>query len=184
MPPGYRNVFLSRHGSVRASRLDPHYGAINVISGLTHVDLLWIAQRVENRIRFGHIDQQHVIDRHWRVVSFAAGSVFALLRWSANACGPVLSRIDILRAVAPGERYIAVTDVHPGGESLLHVCGLPRVEKVLGAIEVVESLGIDPADVAPDYWRHIHNRLSVGERPQPYTQTRHHAWLRRKRVMS
>jgi hypothetical protein len=88
----------------------------------------------------------------------------------------VLSRIDILRAVAPGERYITVPDVYPGGESLLRTSKGPRVEKVLQTI--------DPADVAPEYWRHVHNRLSVGERPQPYTQTRHHAWLRRKRVMS
>jgi Protein of unknown function (DUF2840) len=53
---------------------------------------------------------------------------------------------------------------------------------VLEAIEVVEALGIDPADVAPDYWRHVHDRLSA-DRPRSYTQSRHHAWLRRKRVM-
>jgi hypothetical protein len=32
-------------------------------------------------------------------------------------------------------------------------------------MEAVETLGIDPADVAPEYWRHVHNRLSVGDRP-------------------
>jgi hypothetical protein len=117
-------------------------------------------------------------------VSFPAGSIFAFVRWAANAYGTVLSRIDILRAVAPGERYITVPDVHPGGESLLRTSGWPRVEKVLQTIEATEALGIDPADVAPEYWRHVHNRLSVGDRPQPYTRTRHHAWLRRKRVMS
>jgi hypothetical protein len=56
--------------------------------------------------------------------------------------------------------------VHPGAVSLLHISGWPRVEKVLQAIEVAEALGIDPADVAPDYWRHVHNRLSAGDRPQ------------------
>jgi hypothetical protein len=151
---------------------------------LTHVEIVWIKQHIENRIRFGRIAQQHAIDHHSRVVSFAAGSVFAFLRWAGNAYGTVLSRIDILRAVAPGERYITVPNVHPGGESLLRASGWPRVEKVLQAIEAVEARGIDPADVAPDYWQHIHNRLSVGERPERYTQTRHHAWLRRKRVMS
>jgi Protein of unknown function (DUF2840) len=151
---------------------------------LTHVDLLWIRQRVENRIRFGKIDQEHVINRRWRVVSFAAGSVFAFVRWAGNAWGTVESRIDILRAVAPGEHYITVPDVRPGGESLLQTSGWPRVEKVLQTIEAVEALRINPADVAPDYWRHVHNRLSVGDRPQTYTRTRHQAWLRRKRVMS
>jgi hypothetical protein len=34
--------------------------------------VLWIRQRVENQV--GRIEQQHVIDRRWRVVSFARGS--------------------------------------------------------------------------------------------------------------
>jgi hypothetical protein len=150
---------------------------------LTHVELLWIKQRVENRIRFGRTDQEHVIDRHLRVVSFAAGSIFAFVRWAANDYGTVLSRIDILRAAVPGERYVTVPHVRPGGESLLRISGWPKVEKVLQAIEAVEGLGIDPADVAPDHWQHVHNRLSVGDRPRPYTRSRHHAWLRRRRVM-
>ena len=183
MAPDHRHVFLSRP-SAEAPKRDLRDGEIDVAPKLTHVEILWIRHRVENRIRFGRIDQQHVIDRHWRVVSFPAGSIFAFVRWAANAYGTVLSRIDILRAVAPGERYITVPDVYPGGESLLRTSSWPRVEKVLQTIEAVETLGIDPADVAPEYWRHVHNRLSVGDRPQSYTQTRHHAWLRRKRVMS
>ena len=175
-------VFL-RQQAARASRQDPHDSTIDAASELTHVDVLWIRQRVENRIRFGRIEQQHVIDRHWRVVSFAPASIFAFLRWASNAYGTAYSQIDILRAVAPGEGYVTAPHVHPGGDRLLHISGWPRVEKVLHAIEVVESLGVDPADVAPDYWRHVHNRLSAGDRPQHYTRTRHRAWLRRKRVM-
>ncbi len=150
---------------------------------LTHVELLWIRQRVENWIRFGRTDQEHVVDTYLRIVSFAAGSIFAFVRWAANDYGTVLSRIDILRAVAPGERYVTLPHVRPGGESLLRICGWPKVEKALQAIEAVEALGIDPADVAPEHWRHVHNRLSVGERPRPYTRSRHHAWLRRRRVI-
>ena len=152
--------------------------------GLTHVEILWIRQRVENRIRFGRILDRQVIDPHRCLVSFAAGSVFAFLRWASNAYGTVMSRIDILRAVAPGEGYVTIPDVNPGGESLLYTSGWPRVEKVLQTIEAVEARGIDPADAAPEYWRHVHNRLSVGERPRTYTETRHQAWLLRKRAIS
>jgi hypothetical protein len=175
--------FFLRQQGVRASRQDPHDSTIDAARELTHVDVLWIRQRVENRVRFGRIEQQHVIDRHWRVVSFAPESIFAFLRWASNAYGTAYSQIDILRAVAPGEGYVTAPDVHPGGDSLLQISGWPRVEKVLHAIEVVEALGIDPADAAPDYWRHVHNRLSADDRPQSYTRTRHHAWQRRKRVM-
>jgi hypothetical protein len=182
MAPVRRQTLLSRPGA-EASQQSLDDSAVEVAPELTHVDLLWIRQHVENRIRFGRIGQQHVIDGHWRVVSFAAGSIFALLRWAGNVHGTVQSRIDILRAVAPGEPYITVPDVRPGGDSLLHISGWPRVEKVLQAIDAVEALGIDPADVAPGYWQHVHNRLSVGDRPRSYTQSQHQAWLQRKRVM-
>jgi hypothetical protein len=164
--------------------LPSRHGAISDAPELTHVELLWIRQRVENRIRFGRIDRERVIDRYSRVVSFAAGSVFAFMRWTANDYGTALSRIDILRAVTPGERYVTIQNVRPGGDCLLQISGWPKVEKVLQVIDSIEALGIDPAEVAPDYWRHVHNRLSAGDQPRSYTQARHQAWLRRKRVMS
>jgi hypothetical protein len=94
-----------------------------------------------------------------------------------------VSRIDILRAVKPGERYSTVPYVRPGGESLLRLSGWPKVEKALQAIDIVDALGIDPADAAPDHWRHVHNRLSVNEKPRPYTRSRHQAWLHRRDIM-
>jgi hypothetical protein len=43
-------------------------------------------------------------------------------------------------------------------------------------------LGVDPADAAPDHWRHIHNRLTAGAAPHAYTRERHAAWLKRQRI--
>jgi Protein of unknown function (DUF2840) len=149
---------------------------------LTHVELEWVKSRIENWIRFGRTEEEHLIDSQRRVVSFAAGSVFALVRWAGNDYGTVLSRIDILRAVRPAEPFSTIPHVRPGGESLLHLSGWPKVEKVLQAIDAVAALGLDPADAAPDYWRHIHNRLSAGEQPRPYSQKRHRAWLNRRKL--
>jgi hypothetical protein len=154
------------------------------MSELTHVELVWVKGRIENRIRFGRIAEQRMITRQRREVSFAAGSIFAFVRWTSNDYGTVVSRIDILRAVGPGERYSTVPYVRPGGEILLRISGWPKVEKVLQAIDAIEALTINPADAAPDHWRHIHNRLSVGEQPRPYTQSRHQAWLHRRKVTS
>ena len=147
----------------------------------TYVELTWIEKRIENWIRFGRIAEEHAIDRERRIVSFAPGSIFAFVRWASNDYGTVASRIDILRAVRPGERYSTVPFVSPGGESLLRLAGWPKVEKVLQEIDAIEALGIDPADAAPEHWRHIHNRLSVGENPRPYTLARHQAWLHRRK---
>ena len=99
------------------------------MSELTHVELLWIKKQVENRIRFGRSVDQHIIDRQWRVVSFETGSIFAFVRWAGNEYGTTVSRIDILRAVAPGEGYITVPYVHPGGESLLQISGCPGLRR-------------------------------------------------------
>ena len=152
------------------------------LNDVTQVELLWIEKRIENRIRFGHIIDQTILDGRRRRVSFAPGSIFAFVRWASSEYGTVVSRIHILRAVAPGERYSTVPFVQPGGEILLNLARWPKVEKVFHAIEVVEALGINPADAAPEHWHHVHNRLSVNETPRPYTQTQHHAWLRRQRI--
>ena len=151
---------------------------------LTTVELLWLEKRIENRVRFGRHASEKVVDRNRRVLSFSPGSVFAFVRWTSNDFGTVLSRIDILRAVTPEQPYSTVPWITPGGESLLRLSGWPKVERVLQMIDVVEALGIDPADVAPDYWHHVHNRLSVNETPRAYTRSRHQAWLHRRRVMS
>ncbi len=152
------------------------------MNDFTTVELLWLEKRIENRIRFGRIAAEKILDRRRRVVSFAPGSIFAFVRWTANDFGTVISRIDILRAVPLGQRCSTVPWVAPGGESLLRLSGWPKVEKVLQLIDAVELLGIDPADAAPDYWHHIHNRLSVNETPRPYTRSRHQAWLQRRKI--
>ena len=64
----------------------------------------------------------------------------------------------------------------------LPIYGWPKVNQALQAIDAVEASGVDPADAAPDHWRHVHNRLTAGEQPRPYTLARHKAWLRRRSV--
>src|SRR5262249_24726831 len=115
-------------------------------------------------------------------VSYSPGSIFAFVRWAANDHGTIASRIDILRAAQPGAVISTVPGVRPGGEILLRLAGWPKVERVLKAIDAIEKLGVDPRDVAPAHWSHLHNRISVGESPRAYSQEHHHAWLLRKKV--
>jgi Protein of unknown function (DUF2840) len=149
---------------------------------LTHVELFWIEKRIEQWIRFGQDVAEQLLDRRRRILSFAPGSVFAFVRWAANDVGTILSRIDILRAVRPGEAFSTVQYVRPGGEIFLRLSGWPKVERVLQAIDAVEQIDIDPADACPDHWRHVHNRLTTGEVPRAYTLDRHRAWLLRRRI--
>ncbi|KQT20425.1 MULTISPECIES: DUF2840 domain-containing protein [Bradyrhizobium] len=152
------------------------------MSDLTHVELLWLEKRIENWIRFGRHAREQILDQRRRILSFAPGCIFAFVRWTSNDFGTLISRIDILRAVGPGEPRATVPYVQPGGDILLRSSGWPKVERVLQIVDAVEGLGIDPADAAPDYWHHVHNRLSVNEAPRAYTRSRHQVWLKRRRI--
>ena len=104
----------------------------------THVELIWFEKRIEQWIRFGHVAAEQILDRRGCILSFAPGSIFAYLRWATNDFGTVVSRIDILRSVVPGEAFSTVTFVRPGGEIFLRLSGWPNVERVLQAIDAVE----------------------------------------------
>lgn len=149
---------------------------------LTHVELGWYEKQSEHWIRFGRKVREQILDRRRRVLSFRADTIFAFVRWSSNGYGTVVSRIDIVRVVLPGEPYQTVPWVRPGGDILLKIEGWPKVERVLQLIDAIEALGFDSADAAPDYWRHAHNRLIAGEEPRAYSRTQHRAWLLRRRA--
>ena len=96
------------------------------VTDLTTVELLWLEKRIENRIRFGRAVAEQIIDRRRRILSFAPGTVFAFVRWASNDFGTVMSRVDILRAATPGQRYSTVPWVTPGGDILLRLTGWPK----------------------------------------------------------
>ena len=148
----------------------------------THVELIWIKQRLEHWLRFGLHVGERIVSRRTRVLSFPPNALFALVRWAANDHGTVRSRIDIVRTVRPGEAYTTLPFVRPGGEILLSIEGWPRVEKVLAAIDLVEAAGVDPTRAAPDHWRHVHSRIAAGMHPRAYTIARHRAFESRQEL--
>jgi hypothetical protein len=168
-------------------RTDPDIGRAprsGVSPLLTRVELTWLEGRIEHWIRFGRDCGETIVDRRRRILAFPPGHVFAFVRWASNDFGTVISRIDIVRAVARGEAYQTLPFVRPGGDILLRINGWPKVERVLKAIDAVEALGIDPADAALDHWRHVHNRLAAGYEPRPYSRDQHRAWLLRRSTLS
>jgi hypothetical protein len=151
---------------------------------LTRVELTWREKQIEHWIRFGRDVGETILDRRRRVLSFAPNTVLAFVRWAANDYGTVVSRLDIVRTVSANEPYQTLPFVRPGCEILLRVSGWPKVQRVLQVIDAIEALGIDAADVAPDHWRHVHNRLRAGDEPRRYTCGQHRAWMLRRRTGS
>jgi hypothetical protein len=147
---------------------------------LTEVELVFHRGRIEHWLRFGNQARERIVDRRRRVILFAPGEVFAFVRWHANDHGTVLSRLDIVRACGAGARIATVPGITPGGDILLRLSGWPRVRRAFNAIDAVEQLGIDPADVAPEWWRHVHSRIVCNTAWRPYTRAQHAALLRRR----
>lgn len=169
---------MTRSSTSRAQPVQPS----TTPASLTHVELIWCEKQIEHWIRFGREVHERILDRRRRILSFPAGAVFAFVRWASNDYGTIISRIDIVRAVEPGEAYQTLPFVRPGGDILLKIESWPKVERVLHLIDAIEAMKLDPADAAPDYWRHVHNRLTAGQEPRSYTREQHQAWLKRRRI--
>lgn len=149
---------------------------------LTHVELTHVEKKIEHWIRFGREAREQILDRRRRIFSFRPGATFAFVRWASNDFGTIISRIDIVRAVEPGEPYQTLPFVRPGGDILLKIDGWSRVEQVLRHIDAIQAIGIDPEDVSLDHWQHVHNRLTAGHEPRAYTADLHRAFLKRRRA--
>ncbi|CCG08217.1 DUF2840 domain-containing protein [Pararhodospirillum photometricum] len=149
---------------------------------LTHVELTFVEKKIEHWIRFGREAHEQILDRRRRIFSFRPDAIFAFVRWASNDFGTIISRIDILRAVCPSEPYQTLPFVRPGGDILLKIDGWPKVEQVLRHIDAIQAIGIDPEDVSPDHWRHVHNRLTANHEPRAYTGDQHRAFLLRRRA--
>ena len=149
---------------------------------MTRVELTWIEKKIEYWIRFGQAANEQIVDRRQRILSFRPNTIFAFVRWASNDFGTIISRIDIVRAVEPGEAYQTLPFVRPGGEILLKIEGWPKVEDVLRHVDAIEAIGIEADAVSPEHWRHVHNRMAAAQRPRAYTLDQHRAFLLRRKV--
>ena len=147
---------------------------------LTRVALVFVPERRNVWLRFGRPARERIIDRQRRVAEFSAGAVFCRVRWEANAYGTVVWEFAVVQAVAPREMLQRIAGIVPGAMLLLHVRTAAKVQAVLRLIDAIEATRIDPADVAPTYWRMVHNRLAARVEVSPYTPDRHAAYLLRR----
>ena len=53
---------------------------------------------------------------------------------------------------------------------------------MLKLIDAIEARGIEPIEVSPDHWSHVHNRMTAGQEPRAYTPDQHRAYLLRRKV--
>jgi hypothetical protein len=149
---------------------------------ITRVELHFLRDRVNHWLRFGMPAAEQIIDRRRRTAEFASGQRFAYIRWQANDYGTELWRLYVLQAGQSGDILSTIPGITLGAEILLRLDGGKRVKQALATIAAIEQAGIDPAAVAPEYWRHLHNRIFANLPFRTYGPEQHGAWLLRQRV--
>src|SRR5450755_64691 len=147
---------------------------------LTRVALVFVPDKRNVWLRFGRPARETIIDTQRRTAEFAPGAIFCRIRWESNAYGTVLWQLAVAQAAAPSEAQQRITGIVPGAVLLLHVGTAGKVQSVLRLIDAIEATRVDPAEVAPSYWRMVHNRLAARVEVPPYTSDRHAAYLLRR----
>ena len=149
---------------------------------LTRVEVLYLPDLVNYWLPFGNPTHWQEPDRRRALAYFAPGQLFGYIRWEANEYGTRYWRFWVLRAGRIGTRLCRVPGVKPGGEILLDVRGKTRVKRALDALDGLEASEIDPADVAPAYFRHLQTRVHTRRPVRDYTAAQHRAQAIRKEL--
>lgn len=144
---------------------------------LTRVLLAYVEQRFNLYLRFGHPVQTRRLDHRRSIALFAPGTLFCRIRWEANDYGTTRRQLLVLQAGTLHEPMQRIAGIWPGASVLLQADGDKQVRAVLARVDAIETLGLDPTQVPPRYWRTLGNRLRA-RMPQPeYTCARHAAWI-------
>jgi hypothetical protein len=144
---------------------------------LTGVSLVYVEQRINQWLRFGHPAHDWRIDRWQRRALFVPAAMFCVVRRESNDYGTTRWRLMVMQACLPLDAMQRIAGVHPGARLLLRVEGERQAQPVLEQMDAIEALGVDLAAVSPAYWRTLHNRLAARMPLPVYTAERHAAYL-------
>lgn len=151
---------------------------------LTCVQIAFYPEFVNHWLRFGEPDHWLDLDRRRAMAFFGPSRVFGYVRWQANEFGTEEWRFTVGQAVAPSTSLRRIEGVGPGGVVLLLATGKAKVKRALLQIDALEAQRFEPTEVSPSYYRHIHNRIAVGQPIRHYSEAQHAAHLAARRVLS
>ena len=140
---------------------------------LTRATVLFVPERVNDRVRFGAPAAEQITDRCCRFDLFSPGAVFGYIRWRADRYGTELWRLWVLQAARPGDGAQTVPGIAPGAHIWLSASGVARVKRALALIDAIETQALDPASLPESYWRTAHNRIAAGLEPRVYAPAEH-----------
>jgi hypothetical protein len=153
-------------------------------AALTRVTLVFVSERINVWLRFGHPLHERRIDIARRQVDFPSDVLLSRVHWEGNEFGTTHWSLQVLRTIGFGEVASRIPGVEPGAEVLLNVAGTNAVRRILALIDAIQMQHRDPADISPAYWRAVHNRLTARQDPPLYDERTHVAFLTRRKLQS
>jgi len=150
----------------------------------TLVEIAFYPEFLNHWLRFGIPDLEFDLDRRRALACFKPGRTFGYVRWIANEYGTQKWHFYVVRTVDHSQPLSRVNGVHPGGEILLETVGKVKVKQAFSMIDSLEDSDFDPGEVSQAYYRHAHNRISVRQPIQPYTEAQHNAEQAARVVLS
>jgi hypothetical protein len=150
---------------------------LTVNAPLTCASLVYVEQRVNLWLRFGHPVHDLPIDRWQRRAFFMPAAMFCRVRYESNDYGTTRWQLIVLQACMPLDAMQCIVGVQPGASLLLRAEGERQVQAALEQMDAIEALGVDLAAVSLAYWRTLHNRAAARMPLPVYTAERHAAYL-------
>ncbi|NRA87379.1 MAG: DUF2840 domain-containing protein [Rhizobiales bacterium] len=148
----------------------------------TRVHLHFHRKNLNYYIRFGECVFREEFTRREAYEYFPTGEIFCYIRWEKGQFGTKNWHVMVLRAGDETTLMHSIEGIEPGAEVLLDISGSERVYRVFKAIDQIERLKIDCAEVAPWYWIQSHARLYAALDPLVYSEKKHQAWLLEREV--
>ncbi len=154
-------------------------------SDLTRVETLSLPDRVNQYMRFGRPVRKVTMPAYRGYEYYNPGQLVGYVQWHAGEYGSRLWRFMVLMTVSRHDdqgNIQVVPGVMPGARILLDMEGAHKVRKTLWAIDHIEQLGLDPADVSPAYYGHMHQRITANCHYHRYTMEQHKSFLKGQEV--
>lgn len=145
------------------------------MSGVTQVQLHYVKDIFNHRLRFGTPDETIKLDKYRRLALFKPAMTFGYIRWRGNKYGTQDWRVYVLQTGAQGT-MTRVPGISPAAKVLLAIHGIERVKRCLQIIDGLETSAKDGLESVPlSYWPRVHtsllNRSALRAMPQHYLKS-------------
>ncbi|WP_165776835.1 DUF2840 domain-containing protein [Paremcibacter congregatus] len=145
---------------------------------LTRIETISLRGRLHYYTRFGRPVSKVTMPPYRGLEYYRPGQLLGYIRWQAGEYGSRLWRFMILRTVSftgksPSHQ---VEGVSPGAYIILDVEGALKVRAAMNVIDQIENMGIDPAEVSPAYYGHLHQRILTNQPYHRYSMEQHQSF--------